>query len=121
MRSVSLACLILVSAACSGDSAVNAPGTARLHAGQSRSANGPPATAPGAAQRPVDGSGTPGQLALWLGNATLGDAPIRMDANGNLILKPGTSLFVPSADGTKCAEIRGASLWLHKSGCPVTW
>ena len=123
MRIASLACLLVLTIACSeGDApAVNAPESGRLQTGQFRSANGPPATLPGQAQHPVTGAGTPGQLALWFGNSTLTDAPIRVDASGNLILKPGTAIYVISADGTRCFEIRGEFIRNNREGCPVAW
>lgn len=123
MRISSMACFLVLTIACSEDGAraVNAPEGGKLQTGQRRSANGPPVNLPGQTQHPVTGSGTPGQLALWFGNSTLADAPIRMDANGNLILKPGTALYVISADGTRCFEIRGEFIRNNREGCPVAW
>lgn len=126
MRLQSLACLMFAAVACADGSArdVSAPETAVLRPGQQRGlANGPPATSPGLNGRPIDGSGTPGRLASWTGTSSLQDAPMRIETNGNIILKPGSSLFVLTADGTKCVEIRGDSMIIHKTatGCPVSW
>ena len=126
MRFQSWTCLAFVAVACADGSArdVNAPETAALRPGQQRGiANGPPATSPGVGGRPIDGSGTRGQLAEWAGTSSLQDAPMRVDADGNIILKPGSSLYVLTADGTKCVQIRGDGMTIHKtvSGCPVSW
>lgn len=125
MRIQLLACLALTSIACVDGSArnVSAPESAVLLPGQQqRMANGPPTFSPGLGGRPIDGAGTPGRLASWATTSSLQDAPMRIDVTGDIVLKPGISLYVLTADGTKCVQIRGDGMTIHKvSGCPVVW
>ena len=125
MRLHVLSCLLLTVVACGddGDRNVSAPQNAVVQSGARKGlAGGVPANPAGQGGRPVDGSGTPGRLAMWTGPSTLGDAPIRIDANGDVVLMPGASLFVISADGTRCFQVGGESIVNHKvSGCPKTW
>lgn len=80
----------------------------------------PPNAARGA---PVQGDGTPGVVPVWTGARSLGDAPIKIDSDGNVILRPGASLFLVTEDGTKCIQINGAFMTFpYKAGLPCpTW
>lgn len=67
----------------------------------------------------VRGEGTPGLVPVWTSTSSLGDAPIKIDAEGNVILKPGSSLFLVTEDGSKCIQITGGFITFpHKAGLP---
>ena len=69
--------------------------------------------------RPVGGSGTIGRLAVWTSPSALGDAPAKIDANGDLVLRPGSAIILLSADGTKCFRLSGDALTKLTPNCPV--
>lgn len=79
----------------------------------------PAANAPGLGARPLSGSGTQNLLAMWTGETVLGNAPAKIDASGNLILRPGTAIIVISADGTKCWHIAGEAFTKLTPNCPT--
>lgn len=124
MRAFVLAGLAMVLASCGerGAFEVGGPESAQLAGGQRRSAAAS-VNPPGLGGRPVDGTGTSGRVAQWGSTTQLTDAPIRIDSAGNVLLKPGSSLFVIAADGSRCVEIAGDHMTMHKTtaGCPVKW
>lgn len=123
MRAFVLAGLAMAVAACGEGGAIDVggPESARLANGQRRSA-APSVTPPGLGGRPVDGTGTSGRVAQWGSTTQLTDAPIRVDSAGNILLKPGISIFVIAANGSRCVEIAGDHIAMHKTvGCPVKW
>lgn len=72
-----------------------------------------PPNIPGNPGRPggfVRGTGTPGLMPVWTSSTSLGDSPIKIDASGNVILRPGSALFIVSADGSSCWRITGESI-----------
>ena len=88
--------------------------TAVIVKAQPKQPPGIPARAPA-----VRGSGTPNFIPLWIATSTLGNAPAKTDANNNLIMAPGTSLYILSPDGTKCLQLTGETMtFLHKVGIP---
>ena len=124
MRVLVLAGFAMAVAACGEGGAIDVggPESARLANGQRRSAAAS-VNPPGPGGRPVDGTGTSGRVAQWGSTTRLTDAPIRIDSAGNVVLKPGASLFVIAANGSRCVEIAGDHMTIHKTttGCPVTW
>ncbi len=86
-------------------------------------AGGPAVTPPGLSQRPLDGTGIDHVLPMWTGATTLGVAPLRIDVNGDVVLRPGVSIIVVSADGTKCRRISGDMITSQPpvGGCPTAW
>lgn len=70
----------------------------------------------------VHGQGTPGTVAAWSDVRTLGNSPIRVDANGDVVLKPGAALYLISADSTKCIKITGSEITfpsMSGGSCPT--
>lgn len=70
----------------------------------------------------VRGQGTLGLVPAWASMNSLGDSPIKIDSNGNVILKPGASLFLVNEDGSKCIKITGEFITFpYKTGetCPT--
>ena len=62
----------------------------------------------------VIGNGTPNFVPLWVTNSSLSDSNMKIDDNGNIILKPGSSIFILSMDGSKCIQLSGQSLTIYK-------
>lgn len=122
MRIIVGASLLIAALACTDSSArgVSAPEGAVTRGDQVRSiAGGVPAVAQGVAGRPIGGSGTASTLAVWTGSSTLADAPAKINANGDLILRPGTGIIVLSADGTKCWRVAGEAITKLTPNCPT--
>lgn len=118
---VGVGCL-LAALACTDSSArgVSAPEGVVGRGGQVRSvAGGVPAIGQGIAGRPLGGAGTDSTLAIWTSPTTLGDAPAKINANGDLILRPGTGIIVLSADGTKCWRVAGEAITKLTPNCPT--
>lgn len=113
---------ILAVAACAdgGARSVSAPERATSKVLQPRSiAGGIPASGQGLGGPPVGGEGTLNFLAAWTGPASLGNAPAKIDENGNLVLRPGSAIIVLSADGTKCFRIDGEAITKLTPNCPT--
>lgn len=67
----------------------------------------------------VSGNGTPNFIPIWATGSSLGDSIMKIDANGNLILKPGSSIIVTNSDSSKCVMISGGSItYIYKFGIP---
>lgn len=67
----------------------------------------------------VSGSGTAGFITQWVTNSSLGDATAKVKENGDIILKPGISLFLLSDDGLRCIKITSDGFTLlHRLGLP---
>jgi hypothetical protein len=41
---------------------------------------------------------------------SLGSSPIKVDANGDIILPPGTNIYIPNADASECIRIGNGSV-----------
>lgn len=66
----------------------------------------------------VRGTGTAGLVPLWISPTSLGDSPIKIDASGNVILRPGISLYILNADESDCIQITGDFIRLDGAICP---
>lgn len=66
----------------------------------------------------VIGNGTPDFIPLWTTSSSLGDSIMKIGANGDLILKPGVSIIVISADGSNCWKFSGEGLKKLTPNCP---
>lgn len=122
MRIIVVASCMLSLAACADGSArgVSAPESAALQGGQVRSiAGGVPAVGQGVGGQPIGGSGTANMLAVWTSPTALTSAPAKIDANGDLILRPGSAIIVISADGTKCWRVAGEAITKLTPNCPT--
>ena len=73
---------------------------------------------PGGPSGFVRGTGTPGLVPVWTSSTSIGDSPIKIDASGNVILRPGISLFILNADGSDCVQITGESIRISGAPCP---
>lgn len=80
---------------------------------------GPPISPPGIGGQPAQGTGTPGQLAVWLTQSSIGNAPIRVDENGNLLVRPGVAIILQNEDGTKCWRLSGDGFQKLTPNCPT--
>jgi len=101
--------LTLVACNAQEDRQVAAPDRARA-GGQNRSLAGGNPGAPGLTNRPLDGSGTPSVLPMWTTPTTLGDSPLKVAPNGDILMKPGRAIWVLSEDGSKCWRFSGQNL-----------
>lgn len=126
MRRIALVGLMALVAGCTSAEGANGTAPDRMTAvtGPRRTLAGgiPAAAAAAAGARPIDGSGTTGVVPTWTAPTSLGVSPLRIDANGDLVLRPGAAIIVVSADGTKCYRIGGESI-VHAvaGGCPTVW
>ncbi len=69
--------------------------------------------------RGTSGNGTANFIPIWTTGSSLGDSDMKIDNDGNLILKPGLSIIVTNADSSKCIQISGEQVkFLHKFGIP---
>lgn len=55
----------------------------------------------------ISGSGTTNFIPIWTTGSSLGDSIMKIDNDGNLILKPGSSIIVTNQDSSKCFIITG--------------
>lgn len=106
MRVALVVGLALGGLACSeqADGNVSAPEVTMV-GGQRRTLVGGNPAAPGQTNRPLDGSGTPNVVPMWITPTMLGDAPMKVAPNGDVFVQPGKAIWVLSIDGSKCRRI----------------
>lgn len=75
----------------------------------------PPDTSPTGV---VVGTGTLGQVAAWADTDSIGDAPIKITAEGDVVLPPGASLWIINATETDCIQITGDQIRTEPGNCP---
>lgn len=122
MRFILTPVILLVAVACGGDDP-SAVSTTQAPAQPVAQAQGVPGVAQaggnGFGSRPINGSGTPGNLTAWTATDVLGDGPVKVADNGDLIVRPGTAIILTSADGTKCWRLSGEGFQKLTPNCPT--
>lgn len=115
--------MVLLAFTACGDDEPSGVGTNELTpppAAQARTTPGvPQGGGNGLGTRPLSGTGTAGNLTAWTGGNVLGDAPIRVADNGDLIVQPGTAIILTSADGTQCWRLSGEGFQKLTPNCPA--
>src|SRR3989304_8415345 len=66
----------------------------------------------------IDGNGTTNFIPLWITDSSLGNSNMKMDSDGNFILKPGNSIIAISSDGSSCWRFSGTGVSKLVPPCP---
>lgn len=66
----------------------------------------------------ITGNGTANFVPLWITSSSLGNSIMKIDNNGNIILKPGSSIIAISTDGLSCWRFSGTGANKLVPPCP---